>query len=204
MSEVEKNEEIEFNVEDGVVDSEELRAEDYRKYRELYKLLAKINQLPDNYAHPEKKEAFKELMDHKLYSDAVKSPFFIDKLAQSIEEGGFNFEMSCMLEADLRSYLKSGDPKYAKLQYAITDAHLYHSHREPEGQTIGKKRNGRKFVAALTFFVIVLILFAVSAFIRWFLIWDGDSIMLFVFCIIGVLFGIVLIVRTIIYDKKYK
>ena len=42
MSEVEKNEEIEFNVEDGVVDSEELRAEDYRKYRELYKLLAKI------------------------------------------------------------------------------------------------------------------------------------------------------------------
>ena len=54
MSEVEKNEEIEFNVEDGVVDSEELRAEDYRKYRELYKLLAKINQLPDNYAHPEK------------------------------------------------------------------------------------------------------------------------------------------------------
>ena len=74
MSKAKKNEEVDFNVEDDVIDSEELRAEDYNKYRELYKLIAEINQLPNDY-HPRKMEALKELMDNKINLYTQKEQF---------------------------------------------------------------------------------------------------------------------------------
>ena len=157
------NDEIEFTVEEGTVDTDDLRTEDYNKFRELYKLIAEINQLPGNSFHPRKMEALKELMDNKLYSDAVKSPFFIDKLADSIEEGGFYYEMACTIEVDLKSYLKGDDPKYSRLKKALLDQHIYHDYHEPQGITLKYKKRYffcRVIVAVILAVVSILLLLA--------------------------------------------
>lgn len=196
------NEDIEFKVEDGIIDTEELKKADYQKYRELYRLIAKINQLPENAAYNEKMDALKELMDHKLYSDAVKSSFFLDKLAESINEGGFYYEMSCMIESDLRLYLEGDDPKYAKLKNAIKDAHLYHSYRDNQAVSLRKKRKKNLILAPISSFFLIVI--SLIAFINWIAVFNFDSFVSLGVCVISATGGIFMTVRTIIYyiNKK--
>ncbi len=196
MSKAIKNEEVDFNVEDDVIDSEELRAEDYNKYRELYKLIAEINQLPNDY-HPRKMEALKELMDNKLYLDAVKSPFFLDKLAESIEEGGFGYEMTETLEVDLKLYLQSDDPKYANLKQAISDAHVYHSYRDEEGLTLTTKRKKIFIYAAIG--LPLMFLFSTVGIGRVLAFFNVRSLVLLIMSVAGAVSIVAMLVRTILY-----
>ena len=191
------NEEIKFKVEDGLIDLEELKKADYQKYRELYRLIAKINQLSDIIAYHEKMDALKELMDHKLYSDAVKSPFFLDKLAESIDEGGFCYEMACMIESDLRLYLEGDNPKYAKLKKAIKDVHYYHSFRDNQTETLRKKRKKQLILSPII--AIISIAVSLTAFINWIAVFNFDSFVLLCVFVISAVSGIIMTVKTIIY-----
>ena len=76
MSEFKENEAIEFNVEDGTADTEDLRAKDYKKFRELYKLLMQIGSYNGtDREDSEDVEKFNILRSNELYPEAIKSPF---------------------------------------------------------------------------------------------------------------------------------
>ncbi|MBO4310345.1 MAG: hypothetical protein J5856_04675 [Lachnospiraceae bacterium] len=120
MSEFNENEAIEFNVEDGTADTEDLRAKDYKKFRELYKLLMQIGSYNGtDREDSEDVEKFNILRSNELYPEAIKSPFFIEKLAQRYKKGGFDKNITEKLLEDLDALEDGNSSKYYELRKQI-------------------------------------------------------------------------------------
>ena len=120
MSEFKENEAIEFNVEDGTADTEDLRAKDYKKFRELYKLLMQIGSYNGtDREDSEDVEKFNILRSNELYPEAIKSPFFIEKLAQRYKKGGFDKNITEKLLEDLDALEDGNSSKYYELRKQI-------------------------------------------------------------------------------------
>ena len=125
MSEFNENEAIEFNVEDGTADTEDLRAKDYKKFRELYKLLMQIGSYNGtDREDSEDVKKFNILRSNELYPEAIKSPFFIEKLAQRYKKGGFDKNITEKLLEDLDALEDGNSSKYYELRKQIMNREM--------------------------------------------------------------------------------
>ncbi|MBO4775252.1 MAG: hypothetical protein J5515_01435 [Lachnospiraceae bacterium] len=112
--------ENDLQTEEAVNDYEKQRSEDYKKYRDLYKLIREINRyegIQNNFKF--NTEAFDKLRNHELYREALKSKFFIDKLSESVTVGGFNSDMAEMIEADVDLLTDVNPSDYSNLRKAL-------------------------------------------------------------------------------------
>ena len=125
MSEFKENEAIEFNVEDGTADTDDLRAKDYKKFRELYKLLMQIGSYNGtDREDSEDVKKFNILRSNELYPEAIKSPFFIEKLVQRYKKGGFDKNISEKLLDDLDALEDGNSSKYYELRKQIMNREM--------------------------------------------------------------------------------
>ena len=97
---------------DEPLDFEKLRAENYKKYRELYK---ELNNLGSRAYQPINKDALNKIRSSELYLEALKTGFFVEKFTDSIRYLAIGTDTVELLRKDISKVSEKEDGKYKEL-----------------------------------------------------------------------------------------
>ncbi|MBO4775782.1 MAG: hypothetical protein J5515_04125 [Lachnospiraceae bacterium] len=116
-----------FEIEE-TYDLEKLRAENYKKYRELYKNLLNLGR----YHEKIDKDVLNEIRSSELYYAALKTGFFIEKYAESIKDLCIGTSSYKLLKKDIAEVQGDDPSKYKDLLHAVRTAYFRRAPLDPK------------------------------------------------------------------------